>query len=104
MLNVLKMELEGKHHSGIQDCRNIGRILHRMIVLDKCPVHITSVLPPPKQAQQVVTAPPTEDHKHIVEKAVQNIDRFLSDAHQETSTETIPAKRKGFNCVSSKSY
>ena len=31
MLSELKMELVGKHHSGIDDCRNICRIVQRMI-------------------------------------------------------------------------
>lgn len=31
MLNVLKLELIGKHHSGIDDCRNLARICERMI-------------------------------------------------------------------------
>lgn len=31
MLEELKMELEGKHHSGIDDCRNIARVVERMI-------------------------------------------------------------------------
>lgn len=31
MLEELKLELEGKHHSGIDDCRNIARIVERMI-------------------------------------------------------------------------
>ncbi|CAL1695448.1 unnamed protein product [Somion occarium] len=30
MLKKLKMELEGRHHSGIDDCRNILRIIQRM--------------------------------------------------------------------------
>jgi ERI1 exoribonuclease 3 len=30
MLAVLGMQLEGKHHSGIDDCRNILRIVQRM--------------------------------------------------------------------------
>lgn len=30
MLNYAKMELEGKHHSGIDDCRNISRIVTKM--------------------------------------------------------------------------
>ncbi|KAH9937101.1 exonuclease RNase T and DNA polymerase III [Fomitopsis serialis] len=31
MLRRLKMELEGRHHSGIDDCRNILRIVQRML-------------------------------------------------------------------------
>mmetsp|Transcript_36773 Transcript_36773/g.77585 ORF Transcript_36773/g.77585 Transcript_36773/m.77585 type:complete len:240 (+) Transcript_36773:251-970(+) len=31
MLRGLNMELEGRHHSGIDDCRNIGRICQRML-------------------------------------------------------------------------
>ena len=31
MLRHLKMELLGRHHSGIDDCRNIYRVLERMI-------------------------------------------------------------------------
>ncbi|KAI0080101.1 exonuclease [Panus rudis PR-1116 ss-1] len=30
MLSKLKMEVEGRHHSGIDDCRNILRIIQRM--------------------------------------------------------------------------
>lgn len=30
MLNYLKMNLEGRHHSGIDDCKNILRIVQRM--------------------------------------------------------------------------
>jgi ERI1 exoribonuclease 3 len=30
MLSYLSMELEGRHHSGIDDCRNILRIVMRM--------------------------------------------------------------------------
>jgi ERI1 exoribonuclease 3 len=26
MLNILGMKLEGRHHSGIDDCKNIARI------------------------------------------------------------------------------
>ena len=29
-LKKLKMELEGRHHSGIDDCKNILRIIQRM--------------------------------------------------------------------------
>lgn len=31
MLALLEMELEGRHHSGIDDCRNIARICARML-------------------------------------------------------------------------
>lgn len=31
MLNKLEMELEGRHHSGIDDCRNIARIWQRLV-------------------------------------------------------------------------
>ena len=31
MLTTLKMDLEGRHHSGIDDCKNIGRIAKRML-------------------------------------------------------------------------
>eukprot|EP01102_Stenamoeba_stenopodia_P008713 TRINITY_DN2534_c0_g1_i1.p1 TRINITY_DN2534_c0_g1~~TRINITY_DN2534_c0_g1_i1.p1 ORF type:complete len:104 (+),score=5.89 TRINITY_DN2534_c0_g1_i1:408-719(+) len=31
MLKDLKLPLLGRHHSGIDDCRNITRILHRMM-------------------------------------------------------------------------
>ena len=31
MLNGLGMQLEGRHHSGIDDCRNIGRIVNEMV-------------------------------------------------------------------------
>jgi len=31
MLQVLKLSLEGKHHSGIDDCRNITKIAHALI-------------------------------------------------------------------------
>jgi inhibitor of KinA sporulation pathway (predicted exonuclease) len=31
MLDYLKMELEGRHHSGIDDCHNTARIFRRMI-------------------------------------------------------------------------
>jgi len=31
MLNQLKMPLKGRHHSGLDDCRNISSILIRMI-------------------------------------------------------------------------
>jgi ERI1 exoribonuclease 3 len=31
MLNHLGLNLEGKHHSGIDDCRNIGRIVVEMM-------------------------------------------------------------------------
>ncbi|KZT59212.1 Exonuclease [Calocera cornea HHB12733] len=30
MLHVLGMQLEGRHHSGVDDCRNIGRIVEQM--------------------------------------------------------------------------
>jgi len=30
MLHHLKLELEGQHHSGIQDCRNLLRIIQAM--------------------------------------------------------------------------
>lgn len=30
MLNHAKLELEGKHHSGIDDCKNISRIVTKM--------------------------------------------------------------------------
>jgi len=29
-LNALRMKLEGRHHSGIDDCKNIARIVRRM--------------------------------------------------------------------------
>ena len=31
MLNMLGLRLVGRHHSGIDDCRNIARIVQRMI-------------------------------------------------------------------------
>lgn len=31
MLDGLQMKLEGRHHSGIDDCKNIGRIVQRML-------------------------------------------------------------------------
>ncbi|XWV26574.1 exonuclease [Tupanvirus soda lake] len=31
MLNILNINLEGRHHSGIDDCRNIAKIWQRMI-------------------------------------------------------------------------
>lgn len=31
MLKVLNIELEGRHHSGIDDCRNIAKIVQRMV-------------------------------------------------------------------------
>lgn len=31
MLKMLKIELVGHHHSGIDDCRNIGRVCVRML-------------------------------------------------------------------------
>ena len=31
MLQKLKLDLEGRHHSGIDDCRNILRIVERLI-------------------------------------------------------------------------
>jgi hypothetical protein len=31
MLKHLKMDLQGRHHSGIDDCRNLARILIRLI-------------------------------------------------------------------------
>lgn len=30
MLNILKLGLEGRHHSGIDDCKNIARIVERL--------------------------------------------------------------------------
>jgi ERI1 exoribonuclease 3 len=30
MLNQLKLGLEGRHHSGLDDCRNISRIVRKM--------------------------------------------------------------------------
>ncbi|AYV80406.1 MAG: exonuclease [Harvfovirus sp.] len=30
MLNYLKIKLEGRHHCGLHDCRNIGKILEKM--------------------------------------------------------------------------
>lgn len=44
MLTVLKMELQGHHHSGIDDCRNIARIVVRMVE-DGCPFAVTTELP-----------------------------------------------------------
>mmetsp|Transcript_5042 Transcript_5042/g.12200 ORF Transcript_5042/g.12200 Transcript_5042/m.12200 type:complete len:571 (+) Transcript_5042:280-1992(+) len=41
MLRHLKMELIGRHHSGIDDCKNIARIAARMLQ-DKCIFHVTS--------------------------------------------------------------
>jgi len=31
MLNYLRLPLEGRHHSGIDDCRNISRIARQML-------------------------------------------------------------------------
>jgi inhibitor of KinA sporulation pathway (predicted exonuclease) len=31
MLNRLNLELEGRHHSGIDDCKNISRVVQRML-------------------------------------------------------------------------
>jgi inhibitor of KinA sporulation pathway (predicted exonuclease) len=38
MLDYLKLNLEGKHHSGIADCRNIARVVEHMIK-DGCDPH-----------------------------------------------------------------
>ena len=31
MLQLLKLELKGKHHSGIDDCRNLARVALRLM-------------------------------------------------------------------------
>jgi len=41
MLEFLKLDLLGKHHSGIDDCRNICRILQKM-VQDGCTINLTT--------------------------------------------------------------
>ncbi len=43
MLNVLNIEHKGRHHSGIDDCRNIAKILDRM-VNDGFKIEVTSYL------------------------------------------------------------
>lgn len=30
MLKMMKLDLEGRHHSGIDDCKNIARIVEKM--------------------------------------------------------------------------
>jgi inhibitor of KinA sporulation pathway (predicted exonuclease) len=31
MLSKLGLELQGRHHSGLDDCRNIGRVLVELV-------------------------------------------------------------------------
>jgi len=45
MLNVLKMELKGRHHLGIDDCRNIANIVCRLIQ-EGCELKLTTVHKP----------------------------------------------------------
>lgn len=53
MLTRLKMDLQGRHHSGIDDCRNIARILKKMIedgvVLEQTSYHKPKAAPQQKQ-------------------------------------------------------
>jgi len=36
MLEILKIPLDGRHHSGIDDCRNIAKISQRMVKDGHC--------------------------------------------------------------------
>ena len=38
MLEHSKLELQGRHHSGIDDCRNIGRLLRKMLCEEAAPL------------------------------------------------------------------
>eukprot|EP00753_Platysulcus_tardus_P003104 PLAT12261.2.p1 GENE.PLAT12261.2~~PLAT12261.2.p1 ORF type:complete len:738 (+),score=261.09 PLAT12261.2:50-2215(+) len=47
MLRHLKLELIGRHHSGLDDCRNIARIAAQL-VRDGCKLAVTTTAKPPK--------------------------------------------------------
>jgi hypothetical protein len=87
MLNVLQMELEGKHHSGIADCRNLCRILKRMLQ-EGCLMQITSENPltTPKKVEP---APPvTQDNAEFVRQVEGFIlEVSIEDVVRETKRE-----------------
>lgn len=62
MLTVLNMDLIGKHHSGIDDCRNICRIVQRMIQ-DGCVIQETcnNVTPPKESTENNNNTTPSEN-------------------------------------------
>ena len=43
MLSYLKIPMEGRHHSGIDDCRNITKVVQQLI-RDKAKFEITSTI------------------------------------------------------------
>lgn len=73
MLNKLKIELTGKHHSGIDDCRNITKIVIRMIQ-EGCILNITSQI-----EEKIQESPPEKlPHPEIVLKMKEESSHLLS--------------------------
>lgn len=69
MLNSLEMKLEGRHHSGIDDCRNIARIASRLIS-EGCVIDLTTHAPPPKPPVVVTPFVPEGELRELIDKVL----------------------------------
>lgn len=85
MLEVLKMDLIGKHHSGIDDCRNIARLLIRMMH-EGCVFQLTT----DKEAKQAVAQPKEET-------PAEDVREFLSAAQKISTKEWLHNMKKNAN-------
>uniref|UniRef100_A0A7S4KAW0 Exonuclease domain-containing protein n=2 Tax=Odontella aurita TaxID=265563 RepID=A0A7S4KAW0_9STRA len=67
MLRELGMELRGRHHSGIDDCRNIARICERMLKDGWVPGGgRSSVSTPPKSGgTEAASGVPAKENVHV---------------------------------------
>ncbi|KAH8606228.1 putative Exonuclease RNA 2' phosphotransferase Tpt1 KptA family [Trypanosoma vivax] len=57
MLAVYNLELRGRHHSGIDDCRNIATVLNRL-VCSRCLIEPTASVQPPHGCARPISAQP----------------------------------------------
>lgn len=57
MLNSLRLDLDGKHHCGLDDCRNIAKIVRKMIE-DGCIIEVIDdiAIPLPQLLNSGLTA------------------------------------------------
>jgi len=83
MLSFLGLPLEGRHHSGIDDCRNITRILIQMIQ-DGCVFHTTTSIGNSRIVEEIEKL---EKEKRQIEDTLANSD-FLQKARPEVISKT----------------
>lgn len=68
MLKALDLELVGTHHRGIDDCRNIARIV-RALSLSGQPLEVTSTLPPSRYPEiGIVLERDGDTHEVVLKK------------------------------------